>query len=300
MNTMTQPASRLATPAMVAPWPDRDTRPPSARFPANACDCHAHVFGRRRDYPLAPGHSYVPAETLVDDYVDMLRRIGCERAVIVQPSVFATDNSCMVNALQSGRFPFRGVAVIDERTTDSELEDLHRAGVRGVRLNVKSKGTGATLEDAPRLAQRINARGWHLQIFIDLRVLPGIERELAQLPVDLVIDHFGHVAAADGMHAPGFQSLLRLSRYEHCWFKLSAPYRLSAQAPAFPDATPFARLLVDAAPDRCVWGTDWPHSGILPMPNDGDLANLLFDWIPDAALRNRVLVDNPARIYDFR
>lgn len=229
----------------------------------------------------------------------MLRAICCERAVIVHPSVYGTDNRCTVDALRSGKFQFRGVAVIDDKTTDTELDDMHEAGVRGLRLNLKSKGSVLALDSAPRLAERIKHRGWHLQFFLDVRTMPDIDRELAKLPVDIVIDHFGHIAAADGLEAPGFQTLLRLARHERCWFKLIGPYRLSSQAPMFPDVTPFARALVAAAPDRCVWGTDWPHPNTDHMPNDGDLADMLLDWIPDEAQRNRVLAENPARLYDF-
>jgi len=189
--------------------------------------------------------------------------------------------------------------VIDEKTTDSQLEDMHRAGVRGVRLNVKSKGSIYSIDAAPRLAHRLKARGWHLQFFLDARTLPGLDRQLARLPVDIVIDHFGHIDVSDGLQAPAFQTLLRLARNERCWFKLIGPYRISKQSPKFQDVTPFARALLELAPDRCVWGTDWPHPNTDFMPNDGDLADMVLDWIPDAKLRARVLADNPARLYDF-
>jgi predicted TIM-barrel fold metal-dependent hydrolase len=286
--------------APTIPGPDPDTRRPRVKFPAGACDCHSHVFGPHSRYPLAPGHGYVPPEASIDDYVRMLRTIGCQRAVIVHPSVYGTDNRCTVDALRSGKFDFRGVAVVDEKITDSALEDMHQAGVRGLRINLKSKGSVLALDAAPRLAERIKSRGWHLQFFLDVREMSDIDRELAKLPVDIVIDHFGHVDAAEGVEAPGFQTLLRLARHERCWFKLIGPYRLSTQPPWFPDVTPLAHALVAAAPDRCVWGTDWPHPNTGFMPNDGDLADMLLDWIPDEALRNRVLAANPARLYDFK
>jgi len=285
--------------APTIPGPDPDTRRPRVKLPAGAGDCHAHVFGPQQQYPLSPHTGYVPPEASIDDYVRMLRTIGCERAVIVHPSAYGTDNRCTVDALRSGKFAFRGVAVIDDKTTDSELEDMHQAGVRGIRLNIKSKGSIYSIDSAPRLAERIKARGWHLQFFVDVRILPDLDKRLASLPVDIVIDHFGHIDAADGVSAPGFQTLLRLARHERCWFKLIGPYRLSRQSPMFPDVSPFARALVAAAPDRCVWGTDWPHPNTGFMPNDGDLADILLDWIPDKALRRRVLVNNPARLYDF-
>jgi predicted TIM-barrel fold metal-dependent hydrolase len=168
-----------------------------------------------------------------------------------------------------------------------------------VRLNLASRGSTADLGAAPRIAARIAPLGWHLQFYLDVRKLPDIDRELVRLPVDIVIDHFGHASAADGIDAPGFQALLRLTRHERCWFKLIGPYRISSRPPRFPDTVPMAQALLDAAPERCVWGTDWPHPNTAYMPNDGDLADLLADWIPDERLRSRVLCDNPARLYDF-
>jgi len=282
------------------PGPDPHTRKPDLRFPVGACDCHAHVFGPRPQYPLAPGHGYVPPVADTDDFVRMLTTIGCERAVIVQPSIYGTDHRCTLDALRSGKFQFRGVAVIDESFTDSALEELHQAGIRGVRLNLKSRGSTAALESAPRLADRIKARGWHLQFYMDVRAIDAADIDgLMGLPVDIVIDHFGHIDVADGLQAPAFQSLLLLARHDSCWFKLIGPYRISRQGPLFADVTPFAQALLAAAPDRCVWGTDWPHPNTDFMPNDGDLADRVAAWIPDPGLRQRVLVDNPARLYGF-
>lgn len=285
--------------APTIPGPDPDTRRPGLEFPRGACDCHAHVFGPQGRFPYAASRGYTPPDAPTADYVRMLRTIGCERAVLVQPSVYGTDNRCLVQALDSGAFEFRGVAVIDDATGDDELEAMHRAGVRGVRLNLATRGSTVDLGAAPRIAARIAALGWHLQFYLDVRRLPDVDRELTRLPVDIVIDHFGHVAAADGVEAPGFQALLRLARHERCWFKLIGPYRISSRPPRFADTVPLARALVAAAPDRCVWGTDWPHPNTAWMPNDGDLADLVADWLPDEALRTRVLRDNPARLYGF-
>ncbi len=296
MNTS---ASFIPLPPTI-PGPDGNTRTPRVAFPRGACDCHAHIFGPQQKFPFAPTHGYVPPEASIESYVKMLRTIGCERAVIVQPSVYATDNRCTVDALRSGKFAFRGVAVIDDKTSDSQLEDMHGAGVRGIRLNLKSKGSTAVLDSASRLAERIKNRGWHLQFFLDVREMPQIDELLVKLPVDVVIDHFGHIAAADGVAAPGFQTLLRLAQHERCWFKLIGPYRISRQPPLFRDVMPFVRALLDRAPDRCVWGTDWPHPNAEYMPNDGDLADMVGEWMPDEVLRTRVLVDNPARLYDFK
>ena len=282
---------------------DPNTRKPSWKMPAGSCDCHAHVFGPQTRFPYLPNASYIPHDATPEDYARMLTTIGCERAVLVQPSVYGTDNSCMVAALRSGVFAFRGVAVVDADVTDKELQDLHDAGVRGIRINLASETPGLTLGDAPGLAARIKPMGWHLQFFMDLRKLADAEQKLGGLDIDIVVDHFGHVNADDGVDAPAFRTLLALLKRDNVWAKLIGPYFLSKEAPKYPKVTPLARAVVAAAPDRVVWGTDWPHPAVtrqgVAMPNDGDLADLALEWIPDEAQRKKVLSDNPARLYRF-
>ena len=282
------------------PGPDANTRKPQWKLPTGSCDCHAHVFGPQTSFPYLANAAYVPNDATPEQYAHMLHTIGCDRAVLVQPSVYGTDNSCMLAALRSGIFAFRGVAVVDEDISDRELRDMHDAGVRGVRINLASATPGLTLAQAPRLAPRLKALGWHLQFFMDLRKLPDAEEKLGSLGIDIVIDHFGRVRAEDGTTAPAFQTLLRLLERENVWAKLIGPYFLSDRSPRFHDVTAFAQAVVTAAPDRAVWGTDWPHPAAHElMPNDGVLADLVPDWIPDEAARKRVLVENPARLYDF-
>jgi predicted TIM-barrel fold metal-dependent hydrolase len=191
------------------------------------------------------------------------------------------------------------VAVVDENVSDAELDGLHRAGVRGVRVNVGSKSGGLTMVNASRVAARIKRLGWHLQFLVRIDQSPTFQRDIADLPVPCVIDHFAHVRMSGGPHPEDFQALRELARLEHVWFKLTGAYRLSTQSPFYPDMVPLAQALVAAAPDRCVWGTDWPHPNVGHMPNDGDLADALAEWLPDAAIRERVLVENPARLYGF-
>ena len=301
---MTDHAPNALPLAPTIPGPDPAPRRPQVKFPAGACDSHVHIFGPQQSYPPAPNPGYIPHETPLTDLWRMLRTIGCDRAVIVQPTFYGFDNRCVADALRTGEGQLRGVAGIDLNTSEEALEDLHRLGVRGIRLHLKGNTLANELINASRLAERIRARGWHIQFQLRMDTMPDVAGYLAKLPVDIVIDHFGYVSAANGMLEPGFQALLRLSRTERCWFKLSAPYRLSKQPPQYHDVVPLVRALVAMAPDRCVWGTDWPHatrndSGMLPIPNDGDLADMLADWIPDDALRHRVLVENPRRLYDF-
>ena len=295
---MTSTSGNAGRPPTIA-GPDPHTRPPRVQFPVGACDCHSHVFGPQSRFPYIPQAAYIPPDASPQDYARMLETIGCNRAVLVQPSIYGTDNGCMIAALTSGVFNFRGVAVVSAEISDAALEALHRDGVRGVRINVASQTAVLTLQQAPQLAERIKAFGWHLQFFVRIEQSPDFEREIARLPVACVIDHFAHSAAAGGVQSEAFRTLLRLARLDHVWFKLIGPYRISTQWPLYPDVAPMARALVAAAPDRCVWGTDWPHPNTVYMPNDGDLAEALGEWLPDAQTRHRVLVDNPGRLYDF-
>jgi 2-pyrone-4,6-dicarboxylate lactonase len=286
------------------PGPITPTRPPALNFPAGATDCHAHVFGPASRFKVLPNTHYIPPDCLLVDYTRMLRAIGCSRGVLVQPSVYGTDNTAMLEALQAsrsvGEVELRGIAVVTADVSDRELERLHEAGVRGVRINAASGTKGLGLDDAPRLAARIKPLGWHLQFYADFREIAGLEDVLAALDIDIVIDHYGRIRTSEGVHAPAFQSVLRLLRRDNCWAKLMGPYFVSDAMPAYADLIPFARAMIDAAPDRVLWGTDWPHPGAREkMPNDADLVDLLADWVPDNAQRHRMLVDNPARRYGF-
>jgi predicted TIM-barrel fold metal-dependent hydrolase len=282
------------------PGPNPEPRKPDTKFPSQSCDCHAHVFGPQRRYAYTSDAAYIPPDALPDSYIAMLRTIGCDRGVLVQPSVYGTDNTAMLDTLRAASFTLRGIAVVDEKVTDRELEDMHRVGVRGVRINLASETPGLTLEQAHTLAQRLKPMGWHLQFYFDIKKLPDAAERLGRLPIDIVIDHFARAPAAEGVGSPAFQSLLRLVRRDNCWAKIMGPYFVSKQAPDFPDVTPLARALVAAAPDRVVWGSDWPHPGVRSlMPNDGDLADMLAAWVPDEKQRRKVLVGNPARLYGF-
>src|SRR5439155_15687874 len=181
----------------------RETRRPDVGFPPGACDCHAHIFGPQTKLP--PKTHFIPHPCPLPDYVRMLRTIGCERAVLVQPSVYGTDNSMIANAIKSGTFPLRGVAVVSEDITDRALEDLHAAGFRGIRFNTASATKGINFEDAPRLAERIKPLGWHLQFYLNFS--PEIGEQLARLPVNVVVDHFGRVPTSGGLDSPAFQAL---------------------------------------------------------------------------------------------
>jgi predicted TIM-barrel fold metal-dependent hydrolase len=196
---------------------------------------------------------------------------------------------------------FRMVAVVDPAVPRAELERLHAAGVRGVRFNIVTRG-GIAIEGLQTMAARLKPLGWHIQLFAEAETIARLEPEIAALPVPVVIDHMGHVTTDLGLEHPGFQALLRLLGGGNAWVKLSGAYRTSRQPSApFSDVVPYAQALIAAGPERCVWGSDWPHPMVndRPMPNDGDLADLVTDWAPDETQRRRILVDNPARLYGF-
>lgn len=284
--------------------PDGSPRAPRLRLPALACDTHAHVCGPAARYPYWAGRVYTPPDCLLRDYRQMLATLGVERAVLVQPSVYATDNSALLDALrEAGSGCFRGVAVIDEEIEDAELASMHALGVRGVRCNivdiVEDKGR-LPLPMLRRLAARIRPHGWHIEFLMHADEFPVLDDALADLPVDVVLGHLGYLRTERGTHDPGFQALLRLMRAGKAWVKLTGPYRISGQPLPYADTVPFAHALLEAAPERVLWGTDWPHVMMKgPMPNDGDLCDVLASWVPDEDLRRRVLVDNPATLYGY-
>ena len=274
--------------------------PPQVKFPAGATDCHAHVFGPQSRYPYLPGAAYIAPDATPSDYAGMLTAIGCQRAVLVQPSVYGPDNSCMVAAMQSGVFNFRGVAVVEPNVSDKELQTLHDAGVRGIRINLASETEGLKFSDGERLAPRLKAMGWHLQFFLDLEKMPAAEAQLASLNINIVIDHFAKCQAANGVDGKAFQALLRLVKRNNVHAKLMGSYFLSKHKPHYPDVTPLAQAMIAAAPDRMVCGSDWPHPAArADMPDDGDLANQFGAWVADEGMRKRILADNPARLYGF-
>lgn len=279
--------------------PPRAFAPPTFALPRGACDTHAHVVAADFSaYPLVPNRSYTPVPATEADYLAMLDATGMDRGVLVQISVYGTDNRYMLEVLRRHPQRLRGIGVVAPEVSERELGAMHEAGVRGLRLNVLYGG-GVGLDAADLLAAKIADLGWHLQLLLDARHLPDLMPRLVRLPVPIVVDHMGHMPAVDGVGAPGFQTLLHLLRDHGWWTKLSGAYRISDQPAPYAEVAPWAQALIAAAPDRLVWGSDWPHVAVAPMPDAGTLRNLLASWGADAALRQRILVDNPARLYDF-
>ena len=280
--------------------PDPVVHPAHFRVPGGAWDTHIHAIGPVERFALAALRSYTPAQVPIDAYVALMDRLGIAHAVLVQPSVYGSDNRAMLDALSRYPARFRGVAVVDPAIDDRALRTLDAAGVRGVRANLLNPG-GLSLADACALAGRLAALGWHLQLQIDASTFDGFDA-LETLPVAVVIDHMGYLPADLGPSNAGFRRLLQLVASGRCWVKLSAPYRLvDWQRRGYGAVAPFAQALVRANPQRVLWGSDWPHTDLRSaMPNDGDLLDLLGAWVGDEAIRNAILVDNPASLYGGR
>ncbi len=284
--------------------PDRAPRPPRIKLPPLACDTHAHICGPQSRYTYYAQRIYTPPDCLLPDYLHMLRTVGVERAVLVQPSVYGTDNAALLDAITAAGAQFRGVAVVAEDIAASELGRMHDIGVRGVRVNIvdvpdRRPGT-LPLESLKRLALKIKPLGWHMEFLMHVDEFPDLDGLLADFPVPTVYGHLGYMKTTAGLANPGFQALLRLMKDGKAWVKLTGPYRISAQPLPHADTNHYAHALTDAAPGQVLWGSDWPHVMVRSaMPNDGDLCDLLADWIPSEALRKQVLVDNPARLYGY-
>ena len=281
------------------PAPDPSPRGPSRyAVPAGAVDTHAHVIGLPPDYPLVADRSYTPPAAPAERYLAMLDATGMENGVLVQVSVHGTDNRLMVETLRANRQRLRGVAVVPLGLPDRELAELKEAGVVALRLNVLFGG-GVGFEDLESYGALAREMGWHLQFLVDARQLPPMAARLARLPVPFVVDHMGHMPTSAGLDDPGFRTLVDLVR-DGAWVKLSGAFRTSVAGPPFADTIPFARALNEAAPERCLWGSDWPHVAAWGGPPPvGDLLDLLAEWIPDAARRRLTFVDNPRRLYGF-
>ena len=279
----------------VSPVPDPAPRRPS-RFtpPPGAVDTHAHVVGPRAT--MAADRSYTPPLASAGAYLRMLDATGMTFGVLVQVSVHGTDNSLLLRALRAHPERLRGVAVIDPATGDDALAELAASGIAGLRVNTIT-GAGVGLRHLSRYAEICAAMGWHLQFLASAESLRPAAARLAALEVPYVIDHMGDFDAGAGTKSPGWQLILGLVR-DGAWVKLSGAYRLAE--PPYAATVPFARSLVEAAPDRCLYGSDWPHTGFWgPMPNEGDLLDLLADWVPDDQVRESILTANAHRLYGF-
>jgi predicted TIM-barrel fold metal-dependent hydrolase len=299
--------------AAVAPQPSTKV---SFDVPAGACDCHVHVFGEPQRYPFFAGRVYTPEPATVGDLQKLHQALHIDRVVVVQPSVYGTDNSCTLDAVRQLGARARGVAVIDEKTPDSALDAMAKAGIRGIRLNLLTAGISDPAVARQRFqnaVERVKGRNWHIQMNTQPRLIEAISDLALASPVTIVLDHFGGANAAAGLNQPGFGALLNLVKTGKAYVKISgASDLMSKQAPDYPDVMPFARALISANSQRILWGTNWPHPDSNQVPgrkntdiappiqtDDGQMLNALAAWVPDPVMRRAILVDNPARLYGF-
>jgi len=283
--------------------------------PADACDCHTHVFGDLSRYALWPRRTYTPEPASVAEMRTLHRALHMDRVVIVQPSIYGTDNRCTLDSIRELGARARAIAVIDDETTDAQLDAMDRAGVRGIRLNLETFGQtdpAAVRRRFENAVRRVKPRKWHIQIYTRLSVIEGLREQIEAAGIPIVFDHFGGARASLGVDQPGFKALVDLVRGGSTYVKISGAYRSSDKSPDYADATPLAKALIAANAERILWGTDWPHPNSAPPAgqaldvvtpllqiDDGRLLNQLAIWAPDDGVRQVILVGNPARLYRF-
>ncbi len=278
--------------------PDPNPVKPKYAPPRGAGDAHCHIFGPAGKFPYAPERRYTPPDSPKEKLRALHEHLGFSRAVLVQASCHGTDNRAMLDAIAWSKGAWRGVAMVGENVTEKELEALHAGEVRGVRFNFVRHLGGAP---DPRVFERtlamIEPLGWHVVLHFDAEDIESHAGLFRRLRVPFVIDHMGRVQAQHGLDQKPFRMLLELMKNELAWVKVSGPERVSEGGKPFHDALPFAAALVEAAPQRVLWGTDFPHPNVEVMPNDGELVDLFAEMVQDEGLRKRILVDNPARLY---
>ena len=288
--------SARSSKAQQAPY-SSGSEAPKLAAPANACDCHMHIYDAR--FPVAPNATLRPPDALVTDYKLLQKRIGTTRNVIVTPSTYGTDNRVTLEAMQQIGPNARGVAVVDTSVKDDELKRMHDLGIRGIRFNLVQAGA-TTAEMIEPLAKRVNDLGWHIQIHMKGEQIAGIEDLLLRVPSPIVFDHLGRLAQPNALDNPGFKTISKLIDKGRTWVKLSGAYQDSkVGAPSYSDTVPVARAYIKAAPQRMVWASDWPHPTEKDKPDDAVLFDLLAEWAPEAAVRTGILVQNPETLYGF-
>jgi len=284
-------------------------------MPAGACDCQTHIHADPERFPFFACRVYTPELASPEEMSALHKALHIERVVIVTPSIYGPDNSATLFGMKARGATARGVAVIDDKTSEADLDSMQQAGFRGIRLNLATGGVSDPNVGRSRFStavDRMKARGWHVQLYTTLPMITAIKELVMASPVPAVFDHFGGADAALGVEQPGFADLVDLVKSGKAYVKISGAYRASKLGPDYPDAVPLAKTLIAANPDRIIWGTDWPHPNSVTLPgkqvsdvtplfqiDDGRLLNQLPVWAPDAGVRKKILVDNPSRLYGF-
>ena len=273
-------------------------RKPRFKLPPGATDAHCHVFGPASKFPYAAGRRYTPEDAPKEMLRALHDHLGVSRSVIVQASCHGKDNAAMLDCIASDPKRYRGVAIVDDSFSDTDYDTLHARGVRGVRFNfVKHLGGAPDMGVFNRVVDRIKPRGWHVVLHLDAPDIIALSPMMQKLPLPFIIDHMGRAPAKDGVDQPPLRALLELSRLENCWIKVCGAERISM--PPYAEAVPIAHALVEAAPQRVLWGTDFPHPNATHEADEADLVDLVPQYAADALAQQRLLVDNPARLYGF-
>lgn len=278
--------------------PDPNTRKPRLKCPEGAVDCHVHLFGPASKYPFNPNSKYTSLDMLPETQIRMQDILGIGMSIVVSGGGYGADYTHLVDTLE--RFPdrFRGVALLPETVTVEEIERLNRLGVCGARFVSPAHGGGLP-QLSPRIAAICAEVGWHVQCYPHGTEILELSDQLLALPNPIVLDHFAHIPASGGVDQPAMKRLFEMLDTGRVWLKISGPMRCTTEEPPYPSMVPIARALVAHAPERLLWGSDWPHVNMndRTMPNDGDLLDLMLEWVPDEAVRNRILRDNPKEVY---
>jgi predicted TIM-barrel fold metal-dependent hydrolase len=284
----------------IAP-PDPHPRKPRLALPPLACDSHFHVFGPHGVFPYAPNRPFTPADAPKEALFRLHAFLGFQRGVFVQSTCHGSDHRVLVDLLGAGKDNYRGVALIEPRTTQAEVDRLDDAGVRGVRLHFHFPHLGAPMPRADMLEviEKVSPHGWHIALHLGGHDILDQYEFITAIEAPVVIDHIGRIDVAEGRHGKAFSVLRRLLDRGNIWVKLSGTDRITKQPYPYADAVPFARDLAAHTPERVVWGTDWPHPNHKAVPNDGDLVDLIAEIAPDARTRQLMLVDNPAKLFGF-
>lgn len=283
--------------------PDAPVRSPRIKCPPGTTDCHVHVYGPNSRYPVASTRAFDVPEALPTSLRALHDALGVDRLVLVQPSGYGIDNQRHLDAIAELGRPARMVAALRSDVSDSQLDQMHESGVRGVRYNIGHAGA-VPIKEMPELASKVARLGWHVQLHVmddgGKSPLAELEKTLSDLPTDIVIDHMGSLRPQAGLGQPGFQSLLRLLASGRCWVKLSCGYRMSSMPSPHEDLVQYVEALLSLRPDRLLWASDWPHVALKDkVPDTTDTLDLMSIWVPDEAQRNRIFVDNPAALYGF-
>jgi len=288
---------------MAQPSPSYKAQPrkPKLQLPRGACDTHFHVFGPQSRFPFAPERSYTPTcDAPKETLFALHKHLGIERGVVVQSAAHGFDNSAAADLIAARPQRYRGVALVRAATGTLELARLHAQGFRGARFHYMDHlGGGDPIDAVLAMAPRLADIGWHLQIHLAGARIAELAPALKRSPVPVVIDHMGRIDASRGTQSAEFQALLALLQAKHVWVKVSGAERISRDSAPWRDAVPFGRKLVAEFGDRTLWGTDWPHPNLAFVPDDGDLADLIGEYAPSEAERQRLLIDNPQRLYGF-